>query len=127
MTNTSLKIIADAMNEMGIRYGFVSYNEKPLRYPYFVGEYTETASINEDGVTDAQFTLNGYSRTTWEALEDIKEQIQRYFGSVSGKTVIAENGNGVAVWYEGAFIVPTWEEDLKRMQINLHVREWRVI
>lgn len=126
MTKAALKIIANAMNAMGIRYGLMEYSVKPIVYPYFIGEYTESASMTEDGLTVTQFQLTGYSRTTWEALENCKEQICQYFSTVSGKTAIADNGNGVAIFYENALIIPTWDEELKKIQINLHIKEWRV-
>lgn len=125
MSKASLRIIADAMREMGLAYGFMEY-AGDLVYPYFVGEYTEQAPTTEDGLQITNFMLTGFSRGSWLALEEAREQIAQYFGMVSGKTVISENGSGVAVFYENALVVPTEDATLKRIQINLHIKEWKV-
>ena len=125
MSKESLRIIADAMRELGLAYGFMEY-AGDLVYPYFVGEYTEQAPTTEDGLQITNFMLTGFSRGSWLALEEAREQIAQYFGMVSGKTVIADNGSGVAVFYENALVVPTEDATLKRIQINLHIKEWKV-
>jgi hypothetical protein len=125
MSKASLRIIADAMREMGVAYGFMEYSGE-LVYPYFVGEYTEQAPTTEDGLQITNFMLTGFSRGSWLALEEAREQIAQYFGMVSGKTVISDNGSGVAVFYENALVVPTEDATLKRIQINLHIKEWKV-
>lgn len=125
MSKASLQIIADAMREMGLAYGFMEY-AGDLVYPYFVGEYTEQAPTTEDGLQITNFMLTGFSRGSWLALEDARERIAQYFGMVSGKTVISDNGSGVAVFYENALVVPTEDATLKRIQINLHIKEWKV-
>lgn len=124
MTKETLTIIAQAMNNIGLRYGFVEYSEKPIVYPYFVGEYTESPIMDESGRQDTTFILTGYSRTTFAELEDCKEMIKRHFPA-TGRTTIA-NGTGVAISYENAMIIPTWDEELKKMQITLKVQEWSV-
>jgi hypothetical protein len=125
MSKASLRIIADAMREMGLAYDFMEYKGEFV-YPYFVGEYTEQAPTTEDGLQITNFMLTGFSHESWAALEDAREQIAQYFGMVSGKTVIADNGSGVAVFYENALVVPTEDATLKRIQINLHIKEWKV-
>lgn len=125
MSKASLRIIADAMREMGLAYGFMEH-VGDLVYPYFVGEYTEQAPTTEDGLQITNFMLTGFSRGSWLALEEAREQIAQYFGMVSGKTVISDNGSGVAVFYENALVVPTEDATLKRIQINLHIKEWKV-
>ena len=126
MTKETLKIIKDAMKELGLAYGFGEYSNKPVVYPYFVGEYTETESVTEDGLQESTFLLTGYARGSWLALEDAKESIKNHFNHVSGKTVITDNGSAVAVFYANSMIVPTADAELKRIQINLDVKEWGV-
>ncbi len=125
MSKASLRIIADAMRELGLAYGFMEY-AGDLVYPYFVGEYTEQAPTTEDGLQVTNFMLTGFSRGSWLVLEDAREQIAQYFGMVSGKTVILDNGSGVAVFYENTLVVPTEDATLKRIQINLQIKEWKV-
>ena len=126
MTRTALKIINKAMNTLGLEYGFVRYDKKPIVYPYWVGEYQETAPTTESGHSNTTFLLTGFHRGTWEELEQQKESIANYFNKVSGKTVMAEDGSAVAVFYSNSLIVPTGDANLKRIQINLDVHEWSV-
>lgn len=126
MSSKVLEIVADAMDELGIAYGFYEYAGDPFVYPYFEGEYSETQPITEDGLQESTFILMGYSRDTWMTLEIAKEKIESYFGSVSAKTVIASNGNGIAISYGNSIIVPTGDAEMKRIQITLLVKEWKV-
>ena len=121
-----LKIVSSAMTELGIEYGFVSYSGNPIVYPYAVGEYQETEPVTEDGLIEGTFTLTLFHRGEWLGLERAKEKIERYFNQVSGKTVITDNGSGVAIFYAGSMIVPTGDAELKRLQINLSINEWKV-
>jgi hypothetical protein len=121
-----LKLVSDAMTSLGIEYSFAEYTKKPVIYPYFVGEYQETESTTEDGLQETTFMLTGFSRDSWLTLEEAKEKIENRFNKVSGYTVIADNGSGVAVFYADSMIVPTGDAELKRIQINLSVKEWKV-
>lgn len=125
MSKAVLKLISDAMKSLDIAYGFMEYNGNPLVYPYYVGEYNERESLTEDGLQESTFMLSGFSRGSWLDLENTKEKIEKHFGT-EGKTAILDNGSGVAVFYSNALVVPTEDADLKRIQINLNVKEWRV-
>lgn len=114
------------MKTMGIEYGFGAYAKYPVVYPYFVGEYTGREATTEDGLQESTFLLTGFHRGTWSELEDTKERIEQYFNQVSGKTVITDNGSAVAVFYGNSLIVPTGDAELKSIQINLNVKEWKV-
>ena len=91
-----------------------------------MGEYQESPAITEDGLQEADFILNGFTRGSWSDLEAEKEKIENYFNKISGKTVIAENGSAVAVFYSNSFVVPTGDAELKRIEIHLDVKEWRM-
>ena len=124
MTKAALKIISDAMQEMNLAYALGRFNGKAD--PYFVGEYQETESFTEDGLQESTFLLTGFSRGSWLTLEEAKERIEIYFNRVGGKTVIADNGAAVAIFYTHSLIVPTNDAELKRIQINLNIKEWKV-
>lgn len=129
MTKVAMKIISDAMESLGIEYGFGEYSPDEngnVVYPYFVGEYTESEPFTEDGLQETTFLLVGFSRGSWLDLENAKEQIETLFNQVSGKTVIADNGSAVAVFYSHSLIVPTGDAELKSIQINLTIKEWKV-
>lgn len=126
MTVDALGLIGKGMTELGLEYGFGTYNKTPVVYPYFVGEYQEFESTTEDGKQESTFMLNGFSRSDWLTLVEAKEKIENYFNRIWGKTVITENGSAVAVFFSDSLIVPTGDMELKRIQINLKVMEWKV-
>lgn len=126
MSKNALKIISNAMSSMGIEYDLGTYTKKPVVYPYFVGEYQESEPMTEDGHQETTFMLNGFSRGSWADLENAKERIETYFNRVQGNIVMAEDGSAVAIFYSDALIVPTGDAELKRIQINLKIHEWKV-
>lgn len=131
MTKAALKIISDAMAFLGLNYEFMEWNGEPV-YPYFTGEYQEIPPLYESGLQESTFLLTGFARQSgtdrnaWLELEDAKEKIANYFNKVGGKTVIAENGTAVAVFYSNSLVIPTGDAELKKIQINLDVKEWSV-
>lgn len=128
MSKMVLRVISDAMKSLGLAYGFGGYISKEPVYPYFVGEYSEFESDTESGLQESTFMLTGFSRGRSAALdlEEAVESIRDYFNRISGKTVIAGNGSAVAVFYSSAMVVPTGDAKLKRIQVNLDVKEWKV-
>lgn len=123
MTQAGLKVISDAMESLGLKYSLGSGEATKL---YFVGEYEEVEPMNEDGLQQTLFIITGYSRGLWQALEDAKAKIKKEFPHIEGKTVIAEDGTAVAVFYSNSFVVPTADAELKKIQINLNIKEWSV-
>ena len=126
MSKNLLKVVSDGMAELGLEYEFGEYTKEPIVYPYFVGEYTETEPTTEDGLQETTFMLSGFSRGTWLTLENAKAKIENYFNKVYGKTVMVGDGSAVAVFYGSSLIVPTGDEELKKIQINLQCKEWKV-
>lgn len=126
MTRNALKIIKEAMKSLGLEYGLARYAKRPIVYPYWVGEYQENTPTSESGHSTSTFLLTGFHRGEWDDLETQKERIEDYFNKVSGKTVMAEDGSAVAIFYANSLIVPTMDAELKRIQINLDVHEWSV-
>lgn len=124
MTVKGLGYIADKLNSAGIPYCFEEWT-KEIQYPYFVGEYTESEAESEDGENESIFILTGTSRKSWIELENAKADIRKIFPD-NGVTAILEDKTGIAVFYSSAMPVPTGTEELKRIQINLKVKEWRV-
>lgn len=125
MSIQALTAVKDGMKAIGINYEFGTWT-KDVVYPYFTGEYQETPPTSENGMQETTFLLTGFTRGTWLELEEAKEKIKNYFNKVSGKTVIAEDGSAVAIFYEHSLIVPTGDAELKRIQINLSIKEWSV-
>lgn len=126
MSMDLLTVISDGMAELGIEYEFGEYTKWPMVYPYFVGQYTEPEPSTEDGLQGSTFMLYGFGRGTWLELEEAKAKIENYFNRIYGKAVTVDDGSAVAVFYGGALNVPTGDAELKKIQINLHCKEWRV-
>lgn len=126
MSKNLLKVVSDGMTELGLEYEFGEYTNEPIVYPYFVGEYTETEPTTEDGLQETTFMLSGFTRDKWLTLENAKAKIENYFNKVYGKTVMVDDGSAVAVFYGNSLIVPTGDEELKKIQINLQCKEWKV-
>ena len=123
MTVSGLKFISERLKAADIPYCFEEWT-KEIQSPYFVGEYTESESMNEDGESESTFILTGTSRDSWLSLETEKEKIRNIFPDI-GATAILEDKTGIAVFYTSAMPVPTGTDELKRIQINLKVKEWR--
>lgn len=118
----ALKVINDMLCQI-IPYEFMRFTA-PVEGEYWVGEYTETPSINEDGYEECTLLLTGTTRGSWLDLEQSKEKIKHLFPAVGGFRTTTEAGT-MCVFYENAFPVPTGEAELKRMQINLHIKQWK--
>lgn len=120
-----LKFIAEQMEHLAIPYSFGTWNAE-IQYPYWVGEYTESPTNAENGYEECVFILTGTTRGAWLELEEAKEQIKQHFSAYGGLRDETESG-AIAVFYSGAMTIPTKEADLKRIQINLDIKEWKGI
>lgn len=122
MTLETLKYINDSLTSIGINYEFMEWTGD-IVYPYFVGEYSEPEPLTEDGKVESAFILTGFTRGKWIELESCKNQIEKLFND---NIAILDNNSGVAISYSGAFPVPTGDSELKKIQINLRIQEWKV-
>lgn len=121
-----LKFIKEQMDILAVPYEFGEWTSD-VQYPYFVGEITEDEPMTEDGYEQSTFILTGFNRGTNNVLlglEEIKAKIKKHFHSIYGLRGTTESGT-IAVFYGGAFYVPTNEAGLKRIQINLIIKEWK--
>lgn len=118
-----LVFIKEQMAALGVPYEFLEWTSE-VTYPYFIGEITEPDPDTEDGKEETEFILTGTHRGRPIVLEEIKEKIKKHFHPVHGLRARTENG-AIAVFYGGAFYVPTGEADLKRIQINLTIKTWK--
>lgn len=123
MSISALKFISEKLERLKIPYAFEEWTANEVSDPYFVGEYNEVESTEreENGYQETTFILTGTGRK-WLGLEQAKEIIEN---SIT-ETAILPNGNGIAVFYSNSFPVPTGDAELKRIQINLTIKEWRV-
>lgn len=125
MTIEALDVMKNAMAEMGLEYSFMKRKSEPV-YPYFTGEYQEIEPLNEDGLEESLFILNGFSRGEAMLLEEAKAKIKEKFNPRDGLIVTTESGSVVAIFYSNSLPVETEDAELERIQINLDVKEWSV-
>ena len=118
-----LKFINEQLTFLSVLYEFGEWTTA-VKYPYFTGEITEEPISTEDGLEQSTLLLNGFHRGKYADLEEIKEKIKKHFHPVHGLRGQTDSGS-IAVFYGGAFFVPTNEADLKRIQINLIIKEWK--
>jgi hypothetical protein len=118
-----LKFINEQMGVIGIPYEFGEWTSA-VTYPYYVGEITEESTLTEDGAEESTLILDGFHRGKFIDLENDKAKIKKHFHPIHGLRASTDSGS-IAVFFDGAFYVPTGEADLKRIQINLKIKEWK--
>lgn len=124
MTVAALNFIKDQLSSLEINYEFGCWSSFPVPYPYFVGEFTEPESMEkeENGFQETTFMITGTGKT-WISLIQAKEAIEKNIS----KTAILPNGSAIAVFYAGSIQIPVDDSELKRIQINLTIKEWSVV
>ena len=119
-----LKFINEQMTAIAVPYEFGQWSSA-VTYPYFVGEITEEPTVTEDGLEESTMLLTGFYRGNLIDLETIKERIKSHFSPICGLTGQMDSGSIIVVFFDGAFYIPTGEADLKKIQINLKIKEWK--
>lgn len=120
-----LKMIDMCLTEAGINYEFMEWTSE-IVYPYFVGEYNELEPQNESGERETTFTLNGFTRGSFSELLSCAKTIENLFPANCGLSEMFESGSAAVVFYDNSTQIQTGVPDLKRIQINLTIKEWRV-
>lgn len=118
-----LKFIKEQMDMISVPYEFGEWTS-PVVYPYTVGEITEEPIVTEDGLEESTLLLTVFHRGKYIDMETVKETIKKHFDPRFGLRAVTDSGS-IAVFFDGAFYIPTGEADLKRMQINLKIKEWK--
>lgn len=118
-----LGIIATELNKIGVPYEFMRWTSAVVD-TYFTGEYSEAPATTEDGFRESTLMLTGTTIVEWMDLEQFRSKIEHHFPAIYGLRLDTDAG-AVVIFYENSFPVPTGEADLKRIQINLKVMEWR--
>lgn len=123
MTIDALEYLNNKLSEL-MPYEYMDWNQD-ITFPFFVGEVTEVEPINEDGYVESTMIITGTTNTNYLDLEEVKENIREHF-PVEGTAGILKDGSGIVVSYAGGFAIPSEDETIHRIQINLKVQEWRV-
>lgn len=119
----ALNFINEQMSILAVPYEFGEWTQD-IQYPYFVGEITEDETMTEDGAETSTLILTGFHRGKRIVLEEIKQKIKKHFPAIHGLRASTDSG-AIAVFYGGAFFIPTGEADLKKIQINLKIKQWK--
>lgn len=118
-----LQFMNEQMDFLAIPYEFGEWTSD-VQYPYVVGEITEVESDTEDGSEEYQFILTVFQKGQYADIEEIKNKIKKHFHQIHG--IRRQIVNDVIVaYYGGAFYIPTGEADLKKLQINLKINQWK--
>lgn len=112
------------LESLNIPYEFMQWTST-VPDTYWISEYNEIESLNEDGIEECDFILTGNSITSYLELESVKEKLKNLLGC-DGITDIMESGSGIAICYSNAMPVPSVEEGTHRLQIILRIKEFRV-
>lgn len=119
-----LGFINEQFDKLAIPFEFLEWTSE-VKYPYYVGEITEEPPMTEDGFEQSTLLVTGFHRGDAATLEADKEKIKKYFHPINGLHGQTDNGR-IVVFFDGAFYIPTGEAGLKKIQINLLIKEWKV-
>ena len=112
-----LTIMNNEMEKLKIPYTFDTW-DTDITLPQFIGEISETPTLDEDGKSEYNFILTGYA-TNYTYLLGIAEQLKtRYKPSA----VI----DGIVIIYNNCITIDNNTDDLKQVQITLTIKEWSV-
>lgn len=125
MSASSLQHLSGQLDLLGIPFAWVRWKGHTATEStcYFVGEYTEvgTPTRQEDGRQEISVILRGFTRGPWTLLEEMKEKIERNIP----QTAALADGTGLVILYDYGAIVPTGDNGLKSIKINLTIQEWK--
>jgi hypothetical protein len=120
---TVLNTINAELNSIGVPYEFMRWTSA-VNGAYFVGEISETPTDTEDGGKEYSLILTGTTRGSWLELENYRAKIEDHFPTVYGLRKSTDDG-AVVIFYSHSFPVKTGEAEVKRIQINLQIKQWK--
>lgn len=112
-----LTILNNEMEKLNIPYTFDTW-DSDVELPQFIGEISESPTLDEDGKSEYTFILTGYA-TSYSYLFGVAEQLK-----VKYKTSAIVDG--IVIKYDNATTVDNGADDLKQIQINFNIKKWSV-
>lgn len=109
---------------LNLPYAFEEWEDEEVPPTYWIGEIQEVTTGFENGYEESVFILTATTRGKWVDVLQTKETIKAHFDSIYGLRGNTDSGS-IAVFYENSFPVPTGEAELKRLQINIRIRQWK--
>lgn len=113
-----LTTIKNEMEKLNIPYTFDTW-DNDVELPQFIGEISETPTVDEDGKSEYSLILTGYAKS-YSYLFEVAEQLKRNY-----KPSAIVN-NGFVIIYENTTVVDNGTDDLKQIQTNLTIKKWSV-
>ena len=112
-----LTIINAEMERLNIPYTFDEW-DKDIELPQFIGEITETPTLDEDGKSEYNFILTGYA-TNYTELFNVAELLKSNYKT---SAIV----NGIVITYSNCITIDNNTDDLKQVQITLTIKDWSV-
>lgn len=123
MIEKALGVVKEELEKIDIPYEFMRWTSI-VNNRYWVGEYSEIPTDTEDGYEEGTLILTGTTKNPWSVLMQDRVKINDHFPNIGGLRKSTDKGT-VVIFYDNSFPVPTGEADLKRIQINLHIKMWK--
>ena len=112
-----LPTIKNELENLNIPYTFDAwYNDVEL--PQFIGEISETPTVDEDGKSEYSLILTGYAKS-YSYLFGVAEQLKRNYKP----SLIVD---GCILQYNNTITVDNGTDDLRHIQINMTIKKWSV-
>ena len=105
-------------------YAFMEWKEDDFPETYWIGELQEIPTTLENGYEESVFILTGTTRGKWFEIMQTKKDLKEHFSPIHGLRGDTDGGS-ITVFYENSIPVPTGEADLKRLQINFRIKEYK--
>ena len=109
--------VKNEMEKLNISYTFDTW-DNDIELPQFIGEISETPTVDEDGKSEYTFILTGYA-TSYSYLFGVAEQIKNKYKT----SAIVD---GIVIKYDNTTPIDNSTEDLKQIQINFTIKKWSV-
>ena len=109
--------VKNEMEKLNISYTFDTW-DNDIELPQFIGEISETPTVDEDGKSEYTFILTGYA-TSYSYLFEVAEQIKNKYKT----SAIVD---GIVIKYDNTTPIDNSTEDLKQIQINFTIKKWSV-
>lgn len=112
-----LTILNNEMEKLDIPYTFNEW-DKDVELPQFIGEISESPTLDEDGKNEYSFILTGYA-TNYTYLFGVANQLKTKYKP----SLIVD---GIVIQYNNTITVDNGTDDLRQIQINMTIKKWSV-
>lgn len=123
MIEAALGIANNELRKIDIPYEFMRWTSTNTDI-YWVGEYSEISTNAEDGYEEGTLILTGTTKNLWSVLMQHRAIIKDHFPNIGGLRKATDVGT-VVIFYDNSIPVPTEDANLKRIQVNLHIKMWK--